>query len=77
MPFTRSNCFNHFAPAGSKVETQPCFCFETDVRFDPQQATLTTSLPMSAMGLGCVKTPKLKFQIESSSRLRQFEKQKR
>jgi 2-keto-4-pentenoate hydratase len=28
------------------------------------------------MGLGCVKTPKLKFQIESSSRFRQCEKQK-
>jgi hypothetical protein len=31
---------------------------------------------MSQMGPGCVKTLKLKFQIESSSRLRQFEKQK-
>jgi hypothetical protein len=31
---------------------------------------------MSVMGLGCVKTPKLKFQIENSSRLRLFEKQK-
>ena len=32
---------------------------------------------MSAAGLGWVKTPKLKFQIESSSRLRLFEKQNR
>jgi hypothetical protein len=31
---------------------------------------------MSPLGLGCVKTPKLKFQIECSSRLRRFEKQK-
>jgi hypothetical protein len=30
---------------------------------------------MSAVGLGCVKTPKLKFQMENSSRPRLFEKQ--
>jgi hypothetical protein len=30
----------------------------------------------SALGLGCVKTTKLKFQLESSSRLRRFEQQK-
>jgi hypothetical protein len=57
-----------------------------DGGYGPIAEALFTALPRmtaeverawSVKGLGCVKTPKLKFQIESSSRLRQFEKQKR
>jgi hypothetical protein len=39
IPLTRSNAFNHLAPAYLKVETRLGFCFKTDVHFTPVRST--------------------------------------